>query len=183
MDYNRNKKYFEQHLSTAPIIVSAACIAIGFLMVVILSGTRGFNTYMMISGGLTFIAIGAAIFLVRSAKKIPDAEISEQARKLYDTYRPDVVVVTQGKRGGIMFDGEKITAYPVYPADVVDSNGSGDVFHGAFAAGILKGFDFEKCCHFSSAVSALKCMGVGARESVPDFQTVKKYMEEHHYEL
>jgi hypothetical protein len=89
MDYNRNKKYFEQHLSTAPVIVSAACIAIGFMMVVILSGTRGFNTYMMISGGLTFIAIGAAIFLVRAAKKIPDNEISEQARKLYDTFKND----------------------------------------------------------------------------------------------
>jgi hypothetical protein len=91
MDYNRNKKYFEQHLSTTPIIVSAACFAIGFLMVVILSGTRGFNTYMMISGGLTFIAIGAAIFLVRAAKKIPDNEISEQARKLYDTFKDDVL--------------------------------------------------------------------------------------------
>jgi len=89
MDYNRNKKYFEQHLNTAPIIISAACFAIGFLMVVILSGTRGLNTYMMISGGLTLIAIGAVIFLVRAAKKIPDAEISEQARKLYDTFKDD----------------------------------------------------------------------------------------------
>jgi hypothetical protein len=89
MDYNRNKKYFNQQLSTAPIIVSAACIAIGFLMVVILSGTRGFNSYLMISGGLTLITIGAVIFLVRSAKKIPDNEISEQARKLYDTFKGD----------------------------------------------------------------------------------------------
>ena len=89
MDYNRNKKYFGQHLSTAPIIVSAACFAIGFLMVVILSGTRGFNSYLMISGGLTLIAIGAAIFLIRAAKKIPDAEISDQAKKLYDTFKED----------------------------------------------------------------------------------------------
>jgi len=72
---------------------------------------------------------------------------------------------------------------PIYPATVVDSNGSGDVFHGAFAAAVTMGFDYEKCCHFSSAVSAIKCMGVGARESVPDFQTVKKYMEENRYEL
>lgn len=107
----------------------------------------------------------------------------EAARRLYELYRPQVVVVTQGKRGGIMFDGDKIISYPIYPANVVDSNGSGDVFHGAFAAGLAKGFDFLKCCHFSSAVSALKCMGVGARESVPDFDTVKKYMKENGYEL
>lgn len=107
----------------------------------------------------------------------------DAAKKLYEMYSPEVVVVTQGKRGGILFDGETATAYPIYPAKVVDSNGSGDVFHGAFAAGVLKGFDYLKCCHFSSAVSAIKCMGVGARESVPTFETVKKYMKENGYEL
>ena len=107
----------------------------------------------------------------------------EAAKKLYETYSPQVVVITQGKRGGILFDGEKITPYPVYPAKVVDSNGSGDVFHGAFAAAVAKGYDYLKCCHFSSAVSAIKCTKVGARESVPDFETVKKYLKENGYEL
>lgn len=110
-----------------------------------------------------------------------DAESA--ARKLYETYHPDVVVITQGKSGGLLYDGEKIITYPVYPAVVVDSNGSGDVFHGAFAAAYVKGFDFVKCCHFASAVSAIKCTGIGARESVPDFETVKKYLKENGYEL
>ena len=107
----------------------------------------------------------------------------DAAKKLYEIYSPRVVVVTQGKKGGILFDGNHVTGYPIYPADVVDSNGSGDVFHGAFAAALIKGFDYLKCCHFSSAVSAIKCMGVGARESVPSFDTVKKYMKENGYEL
>ena len=107
----------------------------------------------------------------------------EAAERLYDTYAPRVVVITQGKRGGILYDGERLRSYPIYPATVLDSNGSGDVFHGAFAAGVTRGFDFEKCCHFASAVSALKCMGVGARESVPDLDTVKRYMKENGYEL
>lgn len=107
----------------------------------------------------------------------------EAAKKLYETYNPEVVVVTQGKKGGLLFKGEEIIYYPIYPAKVVDSNGSGDVFHGAFAAGIVKGFDFLKCCHFSSAVSAIKCTGVGARESVPDFETTKNYLKENGYEL
>ncbi len=110
-----------------------------------------------------------------------DAE--NAARRLMELYHPEIVVVTQGKRGGILFDGEKVVSYPIYPAEVVDSNGSGDVFHGAFAAGMAYGFGFEKCCHFSSAVSAMKCMGVGARESVPSFEAVKNYMKENGYEL
>jgi len=107
----------------------------------------------------------------------------EAAKKLYETYSPEVVVITQGKRGGIIYDGKEIIAYPIYPAVVVDSNGSGDVFHGAFAAAVSKGYDYLKCCHFSSAVSGLKCTGVGARESVPDFETTKKYLKENGYEL
>ncbi len=107
----------------------------------------------------------------------------EAAKKLYDTYHPEVVVITQGKKGGMIFNGKEVRSYPIYPAVVVDSNGSGDVFHGAFAAAVAKGYDYEKCCHFSSAVSAIKCTGVGARESVPDFETVKEYLKENGYEL
>ncbi len=107
----------------------------------------------------------------------------EAAKKLYEMYSPEVVVITQGKRGGIIYNGENVTAYPIYPAEVVDSNGSGDVFHGAFAFAVVSGYDYLKCCHFSSAVSGIKCMGIGARESVPNFETVKKYLKENGYEL
>lgn len=136
---------------------------------------------------------GVADLLALTDIMIPSEEFSlghtgcktaeEAAKKLYDTYSPEVVVITQGKKGGIIYDGEKITAYPIYPAVVVDSNGSGDVFHGAFAAAVCKGYDYLKCCHFSSAVSGLKCTGVGARESVPNFETTKTYLKENGYEL
>ena len=109
--------------------------------------------------------------------------VEEAARWLFDTYSPRVVVITRGKLGGLLYDGERMVSYPIYPAEVVDSNGSGDVFHGAYAAGVVKGYDFLKCCHFASAVSAIKCMGLGARESVPCFDRVAQYMKENGYEL
>lgn len=111
------------------------------------------------------------------------ATAEDAARILFDRYSPRVVVITQGKRGGILYNGKETVSYPIYPAEVKDSNGSGDVFHGAFAAGVVKGYGYEKCCHFASAVSAIKCMGVGARESVPSFDSVKSYMKENGYEL
>lgn len=110
-------------------------------------------------------------------------DAQEAAKRLYEMYHPEVVVITQGKRGGLLYDGTRTVSYPIYPAVVVDSNGSGDVFHGAFAAAVVKGYDYETCCHFSSAVSAIKCTGVGARESVPDFDTVKAYLKENNYEF
>lgn len=109
--------------------------------------------------------------------------VEEAAKKLYDTYSPNFVVITMGKNGGLFYDGSTSEKYPIFPVEVADSNGSGDVFHGAFAAGIVKGYEPLKCCYFSSAVSALKCTGVGARESVPSFETVKNFMKENGYEL
>ncbi|MBE6601424.1 MAG: carbohydrate kinase family protein [Ruminococcaceae bacterium] len=109
--------------------------------------------------------------------------VEDAARELFARYAPRVVVITQGKKGGILFDGEHMESYPIYPAKVVDSNGSGDVFHGAFAAATVMGYDYKTCCHFASATAALKCTGIGARESVPSFDTVKKFMEENGYEL
>ncbi len=107
----------------------------------------------------------------------------EAAKKLYDTYKPEVVVITQGSRGGILYDGKTVTAYPAFRVNAVDTNGAGDVFHGAFAAAVTMGYDYLKCCRFASAVSALKCTGVGARESAPDLETTKKFLKENGYEL
>ena len=107
----------------------------------------------------------------------------EAAVWMYDTYNAEVVVITCGKRGGVMYDGTEVRSYPATPAEVVDSNGAGDVFHGAFAFASTVYDDYYKCCIFSSAVSAIKCMGIGARESVPNLETVQKYLKENGYEL
>jgi sugar/nucleoside kinase (ribokinase family) len=109
--------------------------------------------------------------------------VRDAAKWLFDTYSPEIVVITRGKLGGVMYDGREFFEYPAYTVNAIDTNGSGDVFHGAFAAGIVKGYDYRKCCYFSSATSAVKCMGVGARESVPSFDTLKKFMKENGYEL
>ena len=129
---------------------------------------------------LTDIMIPSEEFALKCTKS---ENVSDAAKKLYDTYSPEVIVITQGKEGGIIYDGKEITKYPAFPVNAVDTNGSGDVFHGAFAAAVAKGYDYKKCCVFSSAVSAIKCMGVGARENAPDFETVLNFLKEKNYEL
>ena len=109
--------------------------------------------------------------------------VDEAAKKLYDTYHPDVVVITQGKNGGILYDGKTVTSYPSFPVTAVDTNGAGDVFHGAFAAAVTMHYEYLSCCIFASAVSALKCTGIGARESTPNLETTKKFLKENGYEL
>ena len=107
----------------------------------------------------------------------------EAAKILFQKYSPEVVVITQGKKGGIIFDGETVNPYPAFLVDAVDSNGSGDVFHGAFAFSVTQGMSYPKACVFSSAVSALKCTKVGAREGVPTYEETINFLKENHYEL
>ena len=103
--------------------------------------------------------------------------VEDAAKKLFETYHPEILVITQGKHGGILYDGEKITPYPAFPVEAVDTNGSGDVFHGAFAFALTKGWDYYRCCVFSSAVSALKCTQVGARQSVPTYEATLDFLK------
>ena len=102
----------------------------------------------------------------------------DAAKVLYEKYAPDVVVVTQGKEGGIIYDGKEVKKYPAFLVDAVDTNGSGDVFHGAFAFCQTVGYDYYKSCIFSSAVSALKCTKLGAREGVPSFDETNQFLKE-----
>lgn len=103
------------------------------------------------------------------------------AKKLSEMYSPDVVVITQGRAGGVLLSDGNLQRYPSFPVQAVDTNGAGDVFHGAFAFGIAKGLDHFQCCVFSSGVSAVKCTGVGARQSAPDYLAVQKFLKEYGY--
>ena len=105
------------------------------------------------------------------------------AKILFDRYSPAFVVITQGKRGGILYDGKTVTSYPALPASVVDSNGAGDVFHGAFAYAMTKGYDPARACVFASATSALKCEKLGARDGAPELAAVKTFLKENGYEF
>ena len=105
------------------------------------------------------------------------------ARKLWQLYSPKVIVITQGKEGGILYDGEQILRYPAFPVEAVDTNGSGDVFHGAFAFALTRGYSYEQCCVFSSAVSALKCTQVGARKGVPTYDATVAFLKDRGVDL
>lgn len=111
-------------------------------------------------------------------------ENAEDAAKiLFEKYSPEIVVITQGKNGGIIYDGKIVEKYPAFLVDAVDSNGSGDVFHGAYAFAVTNNMDYKKACVFSSAVSALKCTKVGAREGVPTYDETINFLKENNYEL
>ena len=92
------------------------------------------------------------------------------------------MIVTQGKRGGILYEGTEFRAYPAVPVKTVDLYGVGDVFCGAFAYGLLRGFESYRCCLFASAVAALKCTKRGARTGLPSCEEVVRYLKKLGYD-
>ena len=119
-------------------------------------------------------------FLIPSEEfvlKIMDkTNIKEAAAALYAKYKPEVFIVTQGSRGGFFYNGREYERYRSFTVDAIDTIGAGDVFHGAFIAGYVKGMDIRKTIHFASAVAALKCTQIGARNSVPSYDNTIQFL-------
>ncbi len=107
----------------------------------------------------------------------------EAAYALFEKYSPEAVVITQGKAGGIIYDGNTLCSYPAFSVKAVDTNGAGDVFHGAFAFAVTMGMSIFDAAVFSSAVSALKCTKYGARAAVPSYSEAVKFLKENGYEF
>lgn len=127
---------------------------------------------------LTDILIPSAEF---ACAKAGTDDPAAAAKLLFEKYSPRVVIVTCGKSGGVLYDGGGVWHYPALPAVVADSNGAGDVFHGAMAYFLTRSDDFRLGCIFASAVSALKCTKIGARDGVPALGTVLNYLKENGY--
>lgn len=52
-------------------------------------------------------------------------------------------VVTLGKKGALVYDGEQLIEIEPFPTKAIDSTGAGDTFSGAFLYGITNGYSYE----------------------------------------
>lgn len=98
------------------------------------------------------------------------------ARALYRRYQPRLLAVTWGAEGGLLIDTNGERRYPAFCAEPVeDTNGAGDVFHGAFLAAWLRGMDVDACARMGSAAAAMKCAHLGVRAHLPTFEQVRRF--------
>ena len=88
-----------------------------------------------------------------------------------------VAAVTLGNRGVAWLDGMSLQHLPAFAVDAVDTNGAGDVFHGALAFALGAHWQLGNALRFASAVAALKCRYAGARAGVPDFAGAMAFLE------
>jgi sulfofructose kinase len=88
------------------------------------------------------------------------------------------LIVTCGAQGAQIITGEGTAFVPAFKITPVDTTGAGDVFHGAFAFALWKGYGLREAVTFAGAVSALKCTKIGGQSGIPDFNETVKFITE-----
>ncbi|HTZ18974.1 MAG TPA: PfkB family carbohydrate kinase, partial [Dissulfurispiraceae bacterium] len=120
-------------------------------------------------------------YVVASEEFARELGFDGDAEKFREVLRKDglgLTTVTLGERGSITFIGNEIITVPAFDVQAVDTTGAGDVFHGGYIYGIMKGWDIAAAVRFASAVAALKCLKVGGRAGIPNLAQVCRFMEE-----
>jgi len=102
----------------------------------------------------------------------PEAALLELRR-----HPGQVVGVTLGAEGFLFDDTQGRRHIPALPVAVIDTNGAGDVFHGAYAYGVACGWSAGYCGLFASVTAALSCQALG-RSGIPSAAQVSKLLEE-----
>jgi sulfofructose kinase len=103
------------------------------------------------------------------------AEGAEQALEELAGLAP-TVVITLGAQGLIWRKGQAHGRQPAFAVDAVDTTGAGDVFHGAYAVGLIDGMGWQVTLRFASAAAALCCQQVGARLGIPTRSQVDAFL-------
>jgi len=102
----------------------------------------------------------------------------EKAVHLLQKQYGGVVIVTAGEMGAFCRTPENFFHQPAFQVNVVDTTGAGDVFHGAFMAGLIENWPLPKILEFAAAVAAMKCRGLGGRAMIPNREKAKKFLRE-----
>ena len=77
-----------------------------------------------------------------------EADLERALRKLR-AWNPGLLTVTVGERGAVALYGDRFVHVNGFPVQAVDTTGSGDVFRGAFIAGLLQGRPLSRTCFAS----------------------------------
>jgi ribokinase len=80
---------------------------------------------------------------------------------------PPVVGVTLGPKGYVALVEGRIIERPAYQVDPVDTTGCGDVFHGGFTYGLIKGWKVDRCLDFGAWAAAKVSLELGGRAGIP----------------
>ncbi len=123
--------------------------------------------------------VGLASHVVASeggAALVTGAVEPSQAAERLSSGHPGFVCVTAGEKGCWWGEGGMVRHTPAPVVAAVDTLAAGDVFHGAFAYGLVEGWVMERVIAFASAAAAIKCTRFGGRLGAPTRAEVETFL-------
>lgn len=118
-----------------------------------------------------------AVFSTAGLAQFTGLDDASAALRQAATLTPGIVAVTQGEAGCLFLIEGREQRVSGFPVPVRDSNGAGDVFHGAYTLALARGEHVLDAARYASAAAALKCRngsGWGAVPQHDDVQTLLK---------
>ncbi len=97
-----------------------------------------------------------------SGVEITDIESAKQAAAVIHEKGAKSIIITMGRQGSVLFDGEQYTHIPAYNAVAVDTTGAGDAFNGALSASLAKGKTLQQAALYATAFASLAVEREGA---------------------
>ncbi len=109
-------------------------------------------------------------------KEINDVKSSiENCEELYGKIK-DLLIITLGENGSLLYDGKEKLHIKARKAEVTETTGAGDSFIGAFAYKLLNDSSYQEAAEFASLVSSITVTKIGAQDSMPTYEEVKKFL-------
>ena len=96
--------------------------------------------------------------------------------RLAELTRGRLVGVTLGRDGVLVLSAGRFVYSPGFSVEAVDTTGAGDVFHGAFVYGLVRGWELKEILEFSNAMAALNSTKLGARGGIASERMARRLM-------
>ncbi len=90
---------------------------------------------------------------------------------------PDLVVVTRGEHGAVVFDRGAATVIAPFAVEAVDTTGAGDAFVGSLAVFLAEEVGFAEAAQRASAAAALSVTRPGTQPSFPSRAEVETFLQ------
>ena len=102
-----------------------------------------------------------------------EADLLKSLPTILSEFKCRMIAATLGRLGVLAWDGERFILCPGFRVHAVDTTGAGDIFHGAFVFGLIRGWPLPQILEFSCAAAALNCTAPGARGRIASLDEIE----------
>ena len=117
-------------------------------------------------------------FAKEYTKKDMNYEDKEGLKEIYDQIQKDykgLLIITLESYGCMVKINNIFHFISSSKVESIDTNGAGDIFHGAFVHFLTTGYDILRVLRLANITGALSTMAYGTRKGIPDILEVMNY--------